>query len=162
MPPFGSLSFLLLFPLAMHFSLNQPGELLLPLILVMLTAYLGAFLERSLRIHENRLVDRVESWCSGDGLTLAPAGAVLRVMLLRAFLQFLLFALCYALLFCLLSVLTTRQALPRLALLSWPMLYAAALMGAVLSLRTRRAYMVLFGSLATLALLIWAGKSGLV
>ena len=35
-PPFGSLSFLLLFPLAVHFGLNQPGELLLPLILVML------------------------------------------------------------------------------------------------------------------------------
>ncbi len=42
------------------------------------------------------------------------------------------------------------------------MLYAAALMGAVLSLRTRRTYLVLIGSLGTLALLIWAGKHGLV
>ena len=160
-PPFGSLSFLLLFPLAVHFGLNQPGELLLPLILVMLAAYLGAFLERSLRIHENRLVDRVEAWCAGDGFTLAPAGAVLRVALLRAFLQFLLYALCYALLFCLLAVLTARQALPQLLVLNWPMLYAAALMGAVLSLRTHRAYMVLVGSLGTLALLIWVEEKGL-
>ena len=152
-PPFGSLSFLLLFPLAVHFGLNQPGELLLPLILVMLAAYLGAFLERSLRIHENRLVDRVEAWCAGDGFTLAPAGAVLRVALLRAFLQFLLF--------CLLAVLTARQALPQLLVLNWPMLYAAALMGAVLSLRTHRAYMVLVGSLGTLALLIWIEEKGL-
>lgn len=42
------------------------------------------------------------------------------------------------------------------------MLYAAALMGAVLSLRTRRAYMVLACSLGTLALLIWAGQKGLL
>ncbi|MGE9986008.1 hypothetical protein [Desulfovibrio sp. SGI.169] len=161
-PPFGSLSFLLLFPLAAHFDLNQPGELLLPLILVMLAAYLGAFLERSLRIHENRLVDRVESWCAGGGHSLAPAGAVLRIMSLRAVLQFLLFVLCYALLFCLLSILTACQTLPRLMLLNWPMLYVAALMGAVLSLRTRRAYMMLIGSLGTLALLLWAEESGLV
>ena len=39
MPPFGSLSFLLLFPLASHFGLNRPGPLLLPLILVILAAY---------------------------------------------------------------------------------------------------------------------------
>ena len=38
-PPFGSLSFLLLFPLASHFGLNRPGPLLLPLILVILAAY---------------------------------------------------------------------------------------------------------------------------
>ncbi len=159
-PPFGSLSFLLLFPVATHFGLRQPGELLLPLILVMLAAYLGAFLERRLRIHENCLTDRVASWCAGDGL--APAAAVARVALLRAVLQLLLYALCYALLFCLLAVLTARQLLPQLLLLSWSMLYAAALMGAVLSLRTRRTYLVLIGSLGTLALLIWAGKHGLV
>ena len=75
--------------------------------------------------------------------------------------QFLLYALCYALLFCLLAVLTARQALPQLLVLNWPMLYAAALMGAVLSLRTHRAYMVLVGSLGTLALLIWVEEKGL-
>ena len=76
-------------------------------------------------------------------------------------LRFLLYALCYALLFCLLAVLTARQALPQLLVLNWPMLYAAALMGAVLSLRTHRAYMVLVGSLGTLALLIWVEEKGL-
>ena len=74
----------------------------------------------------------------------------------------LLYAVCYGLLFCLLAVLYARQALPQLSVLSWPMLYAAALMGAVLSLRTRRAYMVLACSLGTLALLIWAGQKGLL
>ena len=160
-PPFGSLSFLLLFPLASHFGLNRPGPLLLPLILVILAAYLGSFMERSLRIHENHLVDRVEAWCAGDCFALAPDRAVLHVILLRAFWQFLLYAVCYVLLFCMIAVLSARQALPQLSVLSWPMLYGAALMGAVLSLRTRRAYMVLACSLGALALLIWAGQKGL-
>ena len=152
MPPFGSLSFLLLFPLASHFGLNRPGPLLLPLILVILAAYLGGFMERSLRIHENYLVDRVEAWCAGDCFALTPGQAVLHVVLLRAFWQFMLY---------LIAVLSARQALPQLSILSWPMLYGAALMGAVLSLRTRRAYMVLACSLGALALLIWAGQKSL-
>ena len=161
MPPFGSLSFLLLFPLASHFWLNRPGPLLLTLILVILAAYLGGFMERSLRIHENYLVDRVEAWCAGDCFALTPGQAVLHVVLLRAFWQFMLYVVCYALLFCLIAVLSARQALPQLSILSWPMLYGAALMGAVLSLRTRRAYMVLACSLGALALLIWAGQKSL-
>lgn len=134
---------------------------MLPLILVILAAYLGGFMERSLRIHENYLVDRVEAWCAGDCFALTPGQAVLHVVLLRAFWQFMLYVVCYALLFCLIAVLSARQALPQLSILSWPMLYGAALMGAVLSLRTRRAYMVLACSLGALALLIWAGQKSL-
>lgn len=67
-------------------------------------------MERSLRIHENYLVDRVEAWCAGDCFALTPGQAVLHVVLLRAFWQFMLYVVCYALLFCLIAVLSARQA----------------------------------------------------
>lgn len=161
-PPFGGLSFLLLFPLCVHFGLTEPGPLLLPLVLSMLAAYAGSFVEQRQRIRQNRLVDRVEAWCAGSGCGLAPGRAVLHAALARACLQFLLYALSFALIFCLLSFLNARQALPALPKLTWPVLYAAALLGAVLSLRTRQAYLVLFSSLGAIALLIWAGQEGLI
>lgn len=160
-PPFSGLGFLLLFPLAGHFGWNQPGPLLLPLILAMLAAYAGSFLELRQRAAQNLWVDRVEAWGQGDRCALSPGQAVLRATLYRAFGQFLLYAVCYSLIFSLLSVLHAWQAAPSLPFLTWPMVFAASLMGAILSLRTRQAYGVLFIGLAALALLLWARQQGL-
>lgn len=161
-PPFSGLAFLLLFPLAAHFGWNQPGPLLLPLILVMSAAYAGSFLELRQRAVQNLWVDRVEAWCQGGGGGLSPAQAVLRASLFRALGQFLLYAVCYSLIFSLLSVLRDWQAAPSLPFLTWPMVFAASLMGAILSLRTRQAYGVLLIGLGTLALLLWARQHALL
>lgn len=161
-PPFSGLGFLLLFPLAAHFGWNQPGPLLLPLLLVMLAAYAESFMELRQRAAQNLLVDRVAVWCEGGGCGLSPGQAVVRATLYRAFRQFLLYAVCYSLIFSLLSVLRAWQATPLLPFLTWPMVFAASLLGAILSLRTRQAYAVLLISLGALALLLWARQDGLL
>lgn len=160
-PPFSGLAFLLLFPLAAHFGWNQPGPLLLPLILAMSAAYAGSFLEVRQRAVQNFLVDRLEAWRQGDGCGLSPGQAILRATLFRAFGQFLLYAVCYSLIFSLFSVLHAWQAAPSLPFLTWPMVFAASLMGAILSLRTRQAYGVLLMGLGAIALLLWARQHGL-
>ena len=158
MPPYGNLSFLLLFPLCRYFNLTQPGSLLIPLILCMLAAYLAAFCERRQRIWQNPMVDKVEMWCEGKPGGTSPGVALCQASLRRAFWQIGLYCLCFTFIFSLLSTLQNQQALPPLRAVTWSALYVAALMGAVLSLRTRQAYMVLFGCLGMLALLIWIGR----
>ncbi len=157
MPPYGNLSFLLLFPLCKYFGLTQPGSLLIPLILCMPAAYLAAFCEQRQRIWQNATVDRVEIWCAGKHGGTSPGAALCYSSLRRAFWQICLYCLCFALIFSLLHTLQNHQALPALRAVTWSALYVAALMGAVLSLRTRQAYVVLVGCLGMLALLIWVG-----
>ena len=156
-PPYGNLSFLLLFPLCRFFDLTQPGSLLIPLILCMLAAYLASFCEQRQRIWQNAMVDKVEIWCEGKRGGTSPGAALCYSSLRRFFWQIGLYCLCFALIFSLLGILQRHQALPPLQAVTWSALYVAALMGAVLSLRTRQAYVVLVGCLGMLALLIWVG-----
>lgn len=155
MPPYGSLSFLLLFPICRHFGLVEPGRLLIPLILCMLAAYAAAYGEHRQRISQNPMVDRVEAWCAGKPKGLAPGTALLLSSLYRSLWQIVLYCLCFILIFSLVDTLHNRQVLPALRAVTWSALYVAALMGAVLSLRTRQAYAVLTGSLGVLAMLLW-------
>lgn len=159
-PPMGSLSFLLLFPLGRHFGWDTPGPLVLPLVLVTAAAYAAALLERNVRIGQNVMVGRVHAYCAGaSGLLqqaeLSPGQAVLIAVFVRALWQFLLYVVSFCLVLCLLFLMHERDLAPQLPVMTWPMLYAAALMGAVLSLRTRQAYAMLTAGLCVLGLLLF-------
>ena len=156
-PPYGSLSFLLVFPLCRIFGLNQPGMAVLPLILSMLAAYTASWCELRQRIGLNPMVDAVVAWSNGRGGA-SPGRVILLAGLCRALWQAALFMVCFGLIYALLSVLASNQATPRLPAVTWSALYVAAMLGAVLSLRTRQAYAVLVGTLGALALLIWGGN----
>ncbi|MFT4301323.1 MAG: hypothetical protein QM579_06185, partial [Desulfovibrio sp.] len=86
---------------------------------------------------------------------LAPGTALFFSYLHRSLLQITLYCLCFVVIFSLVRTLQNTQTLPALRAVTWSALYVAALLGAVLSLRTRQAYMVLTGCLALVAMLIW-------
>ena len=157
MPPYGSLSFLLVFPLCRHFGLDQPGPALLPLILSMMAAYTASWCELRQRIGLNPMVDAVVAWSNGSG-GMSPGRVILLAGLCRGVWQAVLYAACFTLIFSLLRLLSAHHAVPALSAVTWSALYVAALLGAVLSLRTRQAYAVLVGTLGALALLIWGGN----
>ena len=156
-PPYGSLSFLLVFPLCRHFGLDQPGLALLPLILSMLAAYTASWCELRQRIELNPMVDAVVNWCGGKGPA-SPGRVILMAGLCRAMWQTALYAVCFAIIYVVLTWLAAHRTQPALPGVTWSALYVAALLGAVLSLRTRQAYAVLVGTLGALALLIWGGN----
>ena len=105
----------------------------------MLAAYAAAYGEHRQRISQNPMVDKVEAWCAGKPKGLAPGTALLLSSLYRSLWQIVLYCLCFILIFSLVDTLHNRQALPALRAVTWSALYVAALMGAVLSLRTRQA-----------------------
>jgi len=157
--PFGGLSFLLLFPLACHLGLDQPGPLLIPLICALLAAYAAAWLERFFRMRQNRLLAAVEQYCAGNEAALSPGRAVWRVVCERAVCHFILYSLSYVALFLLTMSLQGAQLLPQLEGLHWYMLIGASLLGAVLSLRVRSALLLLLGSLGiVLCVVFWAAR----
>lgn len=130
---------------------------LLPLILSMMAAYTASWCELRQRIELNPLVDAVVAWCGGKGPA-SPGRVILLAGLCRAMWQAALYGVCFTLGFSLLTVLSAHRTLPALPAVTWSALYVAALLGAVLSLRTRQAYAVLVGTLGALALLIWGGN----
>lgn len=149
-PPQGVLSFLLLFPLARHYGWSAPGALLLPLLLAVLAAYAAAFAERSQRVLLNRIMPAVETYCrTGHGCS--PGGALLLGAGLRACWQFALYLLCFALLALVFEGLDSQRRGPLLLTINWPMMYVTAMLGAVLSLRIRKAYSVLLAGLCLAA-----------
>ncbi|MDD4702070.1 MAG: hypothetical protein PHI96_07605, partial [Desulfovibrio sp.] len=117
--------------------------------------YAAAYFEHRQRINQNPMVDRVETWCADKPGGLSPGAALLLSSLHRSLWQITLYCLSFVVVFSVLHTLQNTEALPALRAVTWSALYVAALLGAVLSLRTRQAYMVLTGCLALLAMLIW-------
>jgi PTS system mannose-specific IIC component len=154
-PPYAGLSFLLAFPLCHYFGLVSPGEALLPLLLSLTAACAAAWRERRQRLALNPLMDAVADACR-TGRGMSPGRAVLLAGLRRAGEQGLLYAVCFGVIAAVLAELQRHEALPAPDTVSWSALFGAALLGAVLSLRTRQAYGVLLAALSMLALCIWA------
>lgn len=141
-PPQGTLSYLLLFPLARLYGWSAPGPLLLPILLAVLAAYGAALLERSQRVFLNGLMPPVEQYClTGRGLS--PGYALLLGALLRAGLQWVIYMTCFIALAIVFDGLDSHRRGPLLLIITWPMMYATAMLGGILSLRIRRAYAVL-------------------
>ncbi|MBO6171387.1 MAG: hypothetical protein J6N67_04420 [Desulfovibrio sp.] len=145
------------FPLCHYFGLVSPGEALLPLLLSLMAACAAAWRERRQRLALNPLMDAVADACR-TGRGMSPCRAVLLAGLRRAGGQGLLYAVCFGVIAAVLAELRRHEALPALDTVSWSALFGAALLGAVLSLRTRQAYGVLLAALSMLALCIWANR----
>ncbi|WP_363315625.1 PTS sugar transporter subunit IIC [uncultured Desulfovibrio sp.] len=149
-PPQGVLSFLLMFPLVRLYGWSAPGALLLPLLLAVLAAYAAAFAERSQRVLLNRIMPAVEGYCR-TGRGCAPGHALLLGISLRACWQFALYLICFVGLTLVFEGLDSQRRGPLLRNINWPMMYVAAMLGAVLSLRVRKAYSVLLACLCLAA-----------
>lgn len=152
-PPYGTLSFLLLFPLAGLYDWRQPDVLLLPIIFAMLCAYVAAWLEQYQRALMDDTSARVQRWCSSPAEGILPGQAILYSILVRAVAQYALYVVCFLILTAL-GPLFARVGSHWFPAVSWAMLYAAAMTGAVFGLRIRRTYAILALSLILLGLVM--------
>lgn len=141
-PPSGALSFLLLFSSVLLLDVQAPAQLPLPLLLCVPCAYVASLLERYSRERANASIEPVAVWCAGGG-GLSPRQVIARGLLLQAGYNALLFLTCFVVIIGTLFFVQRWMGLPSAPELSWNILYGLGLMGAVLALRTRRAYAVL-------------------
>ncbi len=156
--PFSGLTFLLLFPICAQLTWTQPGVLLLPLVLSMMAGCLGSYAELRYRIRCNRLLELVPA-APEDTPCTSPERLCLCGLLGRIAWHFVLYLGCYAVICFVVSSLLLFGAYPVLTILDWPFLFAIATIGAVLSLRDRRAYAACG---ASLMLILLAAGLGLV
>lgn len=159
--PFGGMAFLLLFPICSTLGWTQPGVIMLPLVMAMLAAYLGSILELRFRIRQNRLLEAAAHWssCEDEAAGTFPSGNTPEKLVClciagRALQHALLYAAIYTVMAGVISWLLAIGLYPRLPALSWTFVYVAALVGAVLSLREHRAYLVLGMAFCVMALLL--------
>lgn len=151
LPPQGTLSFLLLLPLARMHGWSEPQELLLPIAAAMLCALASARLEQRRRERQDAVSEQVLLWCGDQGAGRSPDSAVFRGVVGRAAEQAVLYVAC----FCILAAAGPTLSAAGDSILpdfSWAMIYAASMTGAVFGLRIRRAYAVLAGAFLTLGL----------
>lgn len=172
--PFSAMAFLLLFPICAKLTWTQPGVLLLPLVLCMMAAHLGTLCELRYRISRNSLLDLVpqavtQTASAENPLTgrpvatnpevVTPETLCLYCLVGRAIWHALLYITCYGVICAIVALLLTEGIYPVLPSLDWPFVYAMATIGAVLSLRERRAYMVCGLSLTAIVLLVVMGEA---
>ena len=152
-PPYGTLSFLLLFPIAELYDWRQPDMLLLPIVFAMLCAYMAAWLEQYQREVMDDASERVQCWCTAAAGGMLPGRAILYSILGRAGAQYALYVVCFLILTAI-GPLLARVGAQWFPSVSWAMFYAAAMAGAVLGLRLRRTYAILLVSLIIVGLLM--------
>ena len=146
--PFGGMAFLLLFPFARTAHFVDAGSMLLPLILAMLCAQAGSWLEQRYRIYEDRFLPDMEA---ADP---HPEKVVYQSILRRAGMHAILYAVSYALLCGVVCTLLALGVYPIIPDLSWTFVYAAALSGALLAIRSRTAYIAFLMGLCVISALI--------
>ena len=188
--PFGGMAFLLLFPLSATLSWTQPGVLLLPLVLCILAAHLGAYCELKYRIQQNCLLDRVSRMLAREsetGEVMActvespdirktlpnrppcavknaqteqniPESLLRECFVGRICWHILLYLASYSILCLVVSTLIDWNLYPVLPNLQWVFVYALAAIGAILSLRQRRAYIVCGLSILVIVALLAGGE----
>ncbi len=169
--PFAGMAFLLLFPLCATLSWTQPGVLLLPLIMCMIAAHIGAFCELKYRIQQNCLLDQLTRVLNLSEGAEAEQGAAapklvqnLPELLVRQCFtgrvcwHALLYLTSYAVLCFVVSTLIDWNLYPVLPNLQWVFVYALATIGAILSLRERRAYVLCGLSILVIVALLTGGE----
>ncbi len=160
--PFSGMAFLLLFPLCAAFAWTQPGVLLLPLVLCMTAAHLGAMCELRYRIHQNGLLDLVTRFLSGEDprkhrFLCSPERILFHCLAGRVLWHVLFYLSAYAVICFIVTSLLEADLYPVLPRLQWGLVYAMAAIGAVLSLRERRAYAVCALGIVAVVALVTAG-----
>lgn len=158
-PPMPALPYLLILSLASVFSWDSPVALAFPLALSLPAAYLIPFYENKLRISfsaiSSRLVRNAEA--ESGPLKNLPLHGIGKAWLIHSGIGMVFFFLPY-------TIIRVLFSLPFFSFLhlqpgviplnvSWPVLYVIAAIGAVLSLRIRRAYVTFAMFMATLMIL---------
>lgn len=144
-PPVASLNFFLVFCLALVFDWHTPAQFVLPLLLTLPCAYLGAMLERWQYARNNAALDPLHSWILAAPTGQSPGRIILFSLVQTAALQAGLFLLLFSLVYVLMlgGVEEWFAGIFTRAQVKWTLLYGFAAIGAIVALRTRRAYAVL-------------------
>ncbi len=174
-PPSGTFSFLLLYPICLLFQWELPSTLPLPLCICLIAGYGASLLERWQRRANAQYDAALEAWAMqnpDDGnqegkddvrenalqqAQLSPSLIISRARWRVLWSSALLYLGVFGCVYALLSWLETKHAVPIFPHFNWYMLYAIALIGPILALRTRRAYRVL--ALGIICLLFWVFAS---
>lgn len=151
-PPLNFLSFWLFVPLCLHYRWTTPEALMLPLFLALLCAYLGSWLECRLRLWHNAGLEPVQRWLAGADVKQSPRRLTYAAIGQRFVMHMLVYSGLAVLYMHSVALLYAQNWLPVAAGLTWPVVYTVAAVGAVLSLRTQRAY-ILLGALLVLIVL---------
>lgn len=138
--PTGALPYLLTFSMALLFGIRTPDQLVFPLFFTMGCAYVSVALERRQRVRANALA---ETMVASEG-RLSPDAVVYASLAGRAMQQGALYVLCFGALYGLLRLTVLLPAgIPVVPGITWNVLFGVGSVGALLALRTRRAYAVL-------------------
>lgn len=153
-PPVASLNFFMVFCLALVFDWHNPAQFVLPLLLTLPCAWLGAAVERWQYTRNDTALEPLQLWMQGENKGQSPAQIIARSLLQTACMQGMLFLLLFSAAYALLrgglddwfvTFFTTDQV-------TWTILYGFAAVGAIVALRTRRAYVMLVACMAVLLL----------
>ncbi len=142
-PPSGNLSFLLLYPLILIFGWLEPSQFVLPLLLCLSLAYTIKKVELYQRKQNNIYIEQVKQWTKNPQTGLHPSHIIYKSLWQSIWIYALLYIVLFCLLYFLFSILGTTIPLPIVTQFNWTLLYATALMGALLALRTKKAYAIL-------------------
>ena len=151
-PPHSAAATLAALSLASYFGLRHPGEVVLPLMVALPFGLLGARMEILQRTWQNRAYDRL---VRTDGDRRGTAGPVVAWSLIQtAGVQFFVFSGALALSVAFIQFFGVQVAVQELHLpIGWGHLWLLAAVGAILSLRVKKSYLVLGGAAILLPLL---------
>lgn len=151
-PPVASLNFFLVFCLALVFDWHSPAQFVLPLLITLPCAYLGAMLERRQYARNDIALEPLHNWMLSPTTGQSPGHIIVRSLVQTTLLQgglfLLLFSLAYVLM--LSGVEAFFADIFNKVQVSWKLLYGFAAIGAIVALRTRRAYAALALSIGLL------------
>lgn len=151
-PPVASLNFFLVFCLALIFDWHSPAQFVLPLLITLPCAYLGAMLERRQYARNDTCLEPLHSWMLSPTTGQSPGRIIMHSLVQTALLQAGLFLLLFSLVYvvmlsgveeCFTNIFSKAQV-------SWRFLFGFAAIGAIVALRTRRAYAALALSIGLL------------
>lgn len=163
--PFAGMAFLLVFPICSTLAWSQPSTVMFPLFMAVLAGQLGAFTELRFRIRSNRLLEQLS--CTGapaaggrGAVPCTPEKMVRACIVGRLVWHTALYAACYLVMTAFICLLLENGLYPTIPGLPWTFVYAAALVGAVLSLRERHAYMAFTAGCVIVAAIgiAWGGE----
>ncbi len=173
-PPSGTFSFLLLYPLCLHFQWYLPSLLPIPLIICIMFGFVSSWFERWQRKKNSCYNANLEAWvrqttenpdvCDVQSeklntkqvLALSPSEIIFQSRWSMLWSSALLYVLCWSILYGFFKILQAFYIVPSISLFTWNLLYSIALLGAILSLRTSRTYAFLLLGFCFLFLWIFA------
>ncbi len=141
-PPSGNLSFLLLYPMALIFNWQHPSQFAIPLLICLSLAYTTIKIELFQRKQANNYICCVEKWTANPQTGMHPSQIIYKSLTKFILIYSALYIVLFFILYLLFDIISLKFNL-HIENFSWTILYAASLMGAILALRTKRAYAIL-------------------